>query len=256
MVFCGAEGFRGIAGIDAGYRLQTQCPGRRTRSWKRVRSRWHLGSVPFPGHPLRLGHVHARLPVPALERSEVDRRRRVDPAVPARHRCRVRTRSQDPVRPPRDRRGLVEQTSTWTVRSRSKGRKEPRTFTAGSCSRAAATTGTTTDTPPSFRASNASTAPSSTRRSGPKIWTTGTGAVVVIGSGADRGDDGPRDGEGSHEGDDAATVTVIPARGVDSRMRWLTASTRCCRDGSRAEWCGGRTCSWPNLLPALARRRT
>ena len=39
-----------------------------------------MGPVPLPGHPLGLGHVHARLPVPAVDGGQGDRRRRLDPA--------------------------------------------------------------------------------------------------------------------------------------------------------------------------------
>ena len=61
--------------------------------------RRHLGPLPLPRHPLRLRHAHARLPLPALDRVEVARRRRVDPPLRPRHRLRGRDRPEDPLRP-------------------------------------------------------------------------------------------------------------------------------------------------------------
>ncbi len=64
------------------------------------RHRRHVGPVPLPGHPLRLRHVHARLLVPPVGRREVDRRRRVDPAVHQGHRGRRGHRRAHPLPPP------------------------------------------------------------------------------------------------------------------------------------------------------------
>jgi monooxygenase len=57
----------GISGIGAGYRLQTGRPG---RSYAILEARDSMGGTwdlfRFPGGPLRLGHVHAQLPVQAV----------------------------------------------------------------------------------------------------------------------------------------------------------------------------------------------
>ena len=67
----------GLSGIGAGYHLQTKCPGKTFAILEaRERDRRDVGPLPLPGHPLRLRHVHARLPVPAVGGREVDRRRR------------------------------------------------------------------------------------------------------------------------------------------------------------------------------------
>ena len=70
--------------------------------------RRHLGPVPLPRYPLRLGHAHLRLQVAAVARAQGARRRAVDPPVHRRHRRRVRRRREDPVRAEDRRRGLVE----------------------------------------------------------------------------------------------------------------------------------------------------
>ena len=78
----------GLSGIGAAHHLQTDCPWAELRHLRGPRRhRRHVGPVPLPRHPLRLGHVHARLLVPAVGRREVDRRRRLDPAVHQRHRA-------------------------------------------------------------------------------------------------------------------------------------------------------------------------
>ena len=57
------------------------CPDKTLRDPRGARrDRRHLGPVPLPGHPLGLGHVHARLPVPAVDERQGDRRRPGDPA--------------------------------------------------------------------------------------------------------------------------------------------------------------------------------
>ena len=91
----------GLSGIGAGYHLQTRCPGKRYAILEgRDTHRRHLGPVPLSRHPLGLGHVHAGLRVPALERGQGHRRRPVDPEVHARDGARVRHRPPDPLRPP------------------------------------------------------------------------------------------------------------------------------------------------------------
>src|ERR671911_637345 len=60
------------------------------------RHRRHLGPVPLPGHPLGLGHVHARLQLPPLARRQGDRRRPRDPQLRPRDRRRPRRRRELP----------------------------------------------------------------------------------------------------------------------------------------------------------------
>ena len=58
----------GISGIGAAYHLQTSCPGKTYAILEaRDATRRDVGPVPLPGHPLGLGHVHARLSVPAVD---------------------------------------------------------------------------------------------------------------------------------------------------------------------------------------------
>src|SRR5918995_810068 len=71
------------------------------------RHRRHLGPVPLPGHPLGLGHVHARLQLPPLARRQGDRRRPRDPQLRPRDRRRPRRRREDPVPPQGGPRGVV-----------------------------------------------------------------------------------------------------------------------------------------------------
>ena len=61
--------------------------------------RRHLGPVQVPGHPLGLRHVHARLPVQAVDVGEGHRRRPVDHVVSEGDGRRVRHRQAHPVRP-------------------------------------------------------------------------------------------------------------------------------------------------------------
>ena len=91
----------GLSGIGAGHYLQTECPWATLRHLRGPRrDRRHVGPVPLPGHPVRLRHVHPRLLVPAVGRREVDRRRRVDPAVHQGHRGRGGHRRAHPLQPP------------------------------------------------------------------------------------------------------------------------------------------------------------
>ncbi len=72
----------GLSGIGAGALPPDRVPVGQLRHLRGARRhRRHVGPVPLPGHPVRLRHVHPRLLVPAVGRREVDRRRRVDPAV-------------------------------------------------------------------------------------------------------------------------------------------------------------------------------
>ena len=70
----------GLSGISMACHLQTECPGKRVGTARTAQGdRRHLGPVPLPGRPLRLGHVHLRLPVSPVERAEGAGRRPVDP---------------------------------------------------------------------------------------------------------------------------------------------------------------------------------
>ena len=66
----------GLSGIGAGHYLQTQCPW---ASYAIFEARDAIGGTwdlfRYPGHPLRFGHAHAGLLVPALGRREVHRGR-------------------------------------------------------------------------------------------------------------------------------------------------------------------------------------
>ena len=72
----------GISGIGAAYYLQTRAAGAQTFAILEARDAIgrHLGPVPLPGHPLRLGPAHVRLRVQAVDERQGDRRRRRDPA--------------------------------------------------------------------------------------------------------------------------------------------------------------------------------
>src|ERR1051326_91887 len=59
------------------------------------RDRRHLGPLPLSRDPLRLGHVHPRILVQALDESEGHRRRPVNPRISPRDRGRARHRSED-----------------------------------------------------------------------------------------------------------------------------------------------------------------
>ena len=70
-------------------------PARRARGDGR-----YLGPVPLPRHPFRLGHVHPRLQLQAMERSQGHRRRSVDPPLHRGDRTGERHRPEDPLPPP------------------------------------------------------------------------------------------------------------------------------------------------------------
>ena len=92
----------GLSGIGAAHHLQDRLPHKTLRDLRGARrDRRHVGPVPLPGRALGLGHVHARLPVPAVDGRQGDRRRPVDPRLRARDRARGRDRPPDPLRPPR-----------------------------------------------------------------------------------------------------------------------------------------------------------
>ncbi len=84
--------------------------------------RRHLGPLPLPRHPLRLGHVHDGLPLQALDRRGVARPRRSDPGVPPRDRPRVRRGVAHPLRPPRGPRVLGQRRGALDRRGRARRR--------------------------------------------------------------------------------------------------------------------------------------
>jgi hypothetical protein len=67
------------------------------------RHRRHVGPVPLPRHPLRLRHVHARLPVPAVDRCAKAIADGASILQYIRDTARRRHRPQDPLPPPRRR---------------------------------------------------------------------------------------------------------------------------------------------------------
>ena len=70
----------GLSGIGAACTLQSAVSLGLLRHLRGPRRhRRHLGPLPLPRRPLRLGHVHPRLLPPPVGRREVDRRRRLDP---------------------------------------------------------------------------------------------------------------------------------------------------------------------------------
>ena len=72
------------------------------------RHRRHVGPLPLPGRALGQRHAHARLPLQAVDGVEGDRRRPVDPGLPARDGGRVRHRPAHPLPPPRAAGGVVD----------------------------------------------------------------------------------------------------------------------------------------------------
>ena len=98
----------GLSGIGAACHLRQECPG---KSFVILEGRGAMGgtwdSVSLPGRPLRLGHVHARLQLPAVARREGHRRRPRHPQLHPRDGRRVRRGPDDSLRPPRDERVMV-----------------------------------------------------------------------------------------------------------------------------------------------------
>ena len=98
----------GLSGIGAGYHLQAQLSRQELRHPRGPRlHRRHLGSVPLSRHPLRQRHVHARLFVQAVDRTQGDRRRAADPELCPRDRGREWHRPEHPLQPPGQARVVV-----------------------------------------------------------------------------------------------------------------------------------------------------
>ena len=114
------------------------CPGKTLRDPRGARrDRRHLGPVPLPGHPLGLRHVHARLPLPAVDASA--KAIADGPSIlqlHPRHRARVRRRratsaSATASCAPSGRRDDAR----WTVERRAhRHRRDGRASPAASCS--------------------------------------------------------------------------------------------------------------------------
>ena len=85
-----------------------EVPGQELRHPRGPRlHRRHLGSVPLSRHPLRLGHVHARLFVQAVDRAEGDRRRAAISSTTSADRGRERHRQENPLPSSRQTRVVV-----------------------------------------------------------------------------------------------------------------------------------------------------
>ena len=66
----------GLSGIGAAYRLQTELPGKSYAILEGPCEQWrNLGPLQIPWHPIGFRHVHARLPVSAVDRCQSNRRR-------------------------------------------------------------------------------------------------------------------------------------------------------------------------------------
>ena len=178
----------GLSGIGAAYRLQTECPD---RTYAILESRDAIGGTwdlfRYPGRPLGLGHVHARLPVPAVDGAR--RRSPTAPSILRLHRGdrgRVRHRREDPLPPP----GAVG--AAWSSERRAldgDGRRatpaRPSAHLLVPVRAAPATTATTSGYAAEFAGRGAtSPARSCTRSTGRRTSTTTGKRVVVIGSGA------------------------------------------------------------------------
>ena len=176
----------GLSGIGAAYHLQERCPGKSYAILEaRDDDRRHLGPLPLPGHPLGLGHVHARLPFrPWTEAKAIADGPSILQLRP-RDGPRRRHRRQDPLRPPR-RAARSGRAPTRAGRSRSSAPTAARRSSspAASSSSAAATTATTRATRRSSPASSASPASVVHPQHWPEDIDYAGKRVVVIGSGA------------------------------------------------------------------------
>ena len=143
-----------------------------------------MGPFPLPGHPLGLGHVHPRLPVPAVDGGQGDRRRRLDLALRAGDGRRARDRPAHPVRTAGRRGGVVVGAAAVVRSRRAPKTARPSTGAAPSCTSAPATTATTTATRPPSPACRRSPGRSCTRRRGRTDLDVAGRNVVVVGSGA------------------------------------------------------------------------
>lgn len=105
-----------------GLSLANQVPGQELHHPGGPRlHRRHLGPVSLSRRPLRQRHVHARLFLQAVDRSEGDRRRAADPELCARDRDRERHREAHPLPSSRQARGLVDAGGALDRRGRAHG---------------------------------------------------------------------------------------------------------------------------------------
>ena len=249
----------GLSGIGAAYHLQERCPGKSYAILEaRERPRRHLGPVPLPGHPLGLGHVHARLPLPA-----VDRGRRRSPTAPS-----ILDYIRETAREYGDRRARSASTTAssraaWSTRRRAlDGRGRARRHRRDGAPdlrlparRAAATTATTRATRPSSPGASASPGRVVHPQHWPEDLDYAGKRVVVIGSGATAVTLVPAMAE------TAAHVTMLqrsptyivslPAEDRDRRPRCAAS----CPSGPPTRSCAGRTCCCRRRFYQLSRRR-
>ena len=238
----------GLSGIGAAYHLQEQLPGQALRDRRGARDAiggtWDL--FRYPGRPLRLRHVHARLSLPPVARRQGDRRRPVDPALHPRDRRRGTASPEDPLRPascgaPNGRRAAA----CWTVHGERTADRRPR------CVRRARFLFVCSGYyrydegyRPALRGRSGDfEGRIVTRSSGPRSSTVAAQAVVVIGSGATAVTLVPALAETAGARDDAAaladaTSSSLPARGPHRQVAAARPAGARSRTRSRA----GRTC--------------
>ena len=228
--------------------------------------RRHLGPLPLPRHPLGLRHAHPRLPLPSLDRREVDRRRPLDPALrhatpPARAgsiaRSASATRSSTPSGPARKRAGRS------SAEAPAPARRPVSPATSSSC--AAATTATTRATPPS--------SPASSDFAGqvihPQHWPEDARLRRQEGGRdrqrRDRDDAGPGARQGRRAGDDAAALADLRRLDAGRRRARQRAAPLAAATAPPTRSCAGRTspcrgsatgsaASVPELMKKLLRR--
>ena len=163
----------GISGISAAWHLQDRCPSKSYLVLEsRDEPRRHLGPVQVPGYPVRLRHVHARIPVQAVGVGAGDRRRAVDPELSEGSGRRERHRQAHALRPEGDRRRLVRRGQPLDADASNRDGEQSRDRLLVPVRRPPATTTTTRATRPSSPARKTSAAPSSTRSTGRRTSTT------------------------------------------------------------------------------------
>ena len=107
----------GLSGIGAAAQLTREHPGRIVRGPRAARGqRRHVGPLPLPGHPLRLRHVHPRLPLQAVARRQgAGRRRRRSSPTCARPRASTASTSTSATATHARAASWDSDTATWTV---------------------------------------------------------------------------------------------------------------------------------------------
>jgi cation diffusion facilitator CzcD-associated flavoprotein CzcO len=182
----------GLSGIGAACRLRERCPGQRfaiLEARDRSGGTWDL--FRYPRRALGFRHVHPRLSVPAVDRHEGDRRRARHPRLPARDGARARRRSLDPLRPSRRPRRLVERARHLDGRGRVAALRRDAAPDVRLLFMCSGYYRYDQGHAPAFEGADAFAGRIVHRSTGPTIWTSRGKRVVVIGSGADRGDPVP-----------------------------------------------------------------